>query len=318
MAQLSNQKDALAGPSIQAPDSDWRRCFYPVGKVTSLEETFHRRPGVHFIAYTSDFKFCQLAITPEGEANLGNDAQLQWEYHDPEVARPLQLVTSIHGAREAQRRALESFRENAIWGIKKYGRQLAAVYQGQEQFEVVRLQIEGSVLVSDILGSPQDAQKLFAQLMIQVCLYLEDAPSYIRTTTAGQIIANCQGVVKTDLGIRDEAGEKTKLLQLALVRRIFEMAEGRQAECLPWISTLPPDHKATTSLQLLGSIVGIPESPIREAFDPATIIPLLSSCVAFQGKIPTVEDLELRARDLQAKVLNLPPLVRKPVRRFEL
>ncbi|KAK8121600.1 hypothetical protein PG984_010270 [Apiospora sp. TS-2023a] len=137
------------------------------------------------------------------------------------------------GRNRGQKRALESFRENAIWGIEKYGRQLAVFYQSQEQFEVVRLQIKGSVLINDTLGSPQDVQELFTQLVIQVCLYLEGAPEYVRTTTAGQIIANCQRVVKTNLGIRDEAGEKTKLLQLTLVRRIFEMAGGRQVERLP-------------------------------------------------------------------------------------
>ena len=63
------------------------------------------------------------------------------------------MVTSVHGEIEASKRALESFRKNAIWGIEKHGRQLAAVYQRQEQFEVVRLQIEGSVLVNDILVS---------------------------------------------------------------------------------------------------------------------------------------------------------------------
>lgn len=154
--------------------------------------------------------------------------------------------------------------------------------------------------------------------MIQVCLYLEDALDYVRTTTVGQIISNCQRVVKTDLGIRDEAGEKTKLLQLALVRRIFEMAVGRQAERLPWISTPPLDHKAVTSLQLLGSIFGIPEAPIGKAFEVETMLSLLSRCVAFQGKLPTVKDLELRARGLQENVLNLPSLVRRPPRRYEL
>lgn len=153
MAQLSNQKHALADPSIQASDSDWRHCFYPVDKVASLKETFHRWPGVHFIAYTSDFKFCRLAVTPEGEENLGKYIQLEWAHHDPEVTRPLQLVTNVHGEIEAKKRALESFRKNAIWGIEKHGKQLAAVYQRQEQFEVVQLQIEGSVLVNDILVS---------------------------------------------------------------------------------------------------------------------------------------------------------------------
>ncbi|KAK8121326.1 hypothetical protein PG999_005446 [Apiospora kogelbergensis] len=315
MAQLSNQKD---DPSIQVPNSDWRCCFYPVEKVASLQETFHRQPGVHFMGYTSDFKFCRLAITPEGERNLGKDVQLEWGYHDQEVARPLQLVTNVYGKIEAKERALESFRQNAIRGIEKYGRQLGAVYHSQDQFELVRLQIEGSVLVSDIQGSSQDAQELFAQLVIQVCLYLEGATDYVRTTTAGQIITNCQRMVKTGLGIHDKAGERTKLLQLALVRRIFEMAGGRQAERLSWTSPPPPDHKATTSFQLLGSIVGMPESPIRKAFEVGTMLPLLSSCVAFQGKLLTVEELELRARDLQAKVLNLPPLVRNPPRRFEL
>lgn len=105
------------------------------------------------MAYTSDFKFCLLAITSEAAEQLGKDAQLEWTYHKSEVARPLQLVTSVHGEIEAKKKTLEIFRVSAIRGIEKYGRQLAAVYQSQEQFEVVRLQIEGSVLISDILVS---------------------------------------------------------------------------------------------------------------------------------------------------------------------
>ncbi|KAK8076102.1 hypothetical protein PG994_003374 [Apiospora phragmitis] len=86
------------------------------------------------------------------------------------------------------------------------------------------------------------------------------------------------------------------------------MAEGRQNEPLSWISPLPRDHKATTSLQLLGSFAGIPESPVRESFELGTMLPVLSSCVAFQGEFPTEGALELRAKDLQEKVLSLPPL----------
>ena len=157
MAQLSNQKDALVGPSIQAPDSVWKPCFYPVDKVNSIEKTFHC-PGVHFMGYTSDFKFCRLAITDEGKENLGQDVQLRWWYHD-EALMPLQSVANVHGIIEARKRVLKSLRENAIWGIEKHGRKLEPVYQKEGQFEFVQLQFEGSALISDILVSRILAQR---------------------------------------------------------------------------------------------------------------------------------------------------------------
>ena len=151
MEQASSKISTLESSSLEVPQPVWQPCYYPTNEVSSLKETFGSHHGVHFIGFTANFRFCKLAVTTEAaEVFREGSVQIQWEYQDAVVARPLETVTSIQGEIGVKTKALHSFRANAVWGIEKYGRQLAPIYRSDPWFSQVQLQVESSILVSDI------------------------------------------------------------------------------------------------------------------------------------------------------------------------
>ncbi|KAK8093087.1 uncharacterized protein PG998_014488 [Apiospora kogelbergensis] len=286
MEQASSRISTLESSSLEGPQPVWQPCYYPTNEVSSLKETFGSRHGVHFIGFTANFRFCKLAVTTEAaDVFREGSVQIQWEDQDAAVAKPLVTFASIQGELGVKTKALHSFRTNAIWGIEKYGRQLAPIYRSDPGFSQVQLQLESSILVSDIKRSSSGIQELFAQLLIQACLYLEEATDFVRVITAERIVGQCQVLFIDKPDTLDKEGQKARLYQVALLRRLFQMAGGQEDELLSQTYP-PPAGNPYKSLQLLGIVVGVPEGSFSQSQwleqYASTAVPLRS----FQERAP--------------------------------
>ncbi|KAK7959736.1 uncharacterized protein PG986_004590 [Apiospora aurea] len=257
---------------------------------------------------TTDSNFCLLAVKLEvSEVIKRGPVQVVWNSDHALVATPSKNAESVRGKGEAQRQALLKFRQNAIGGTEVYGHQMGPVYRNHHEYRSVWVQVEGGILVRDIKDSSEGTQKLFAQLVVQACLPRKDESRIMHRITAGHITEHCYGLFSEGLKNRDEDGDRSKLHLFALVRRLFELAGGRED---PWQyhTCLQRNYTLDRSLILLGSFVGASGSPNSQDLGMTQTLEFLSGCEAFEDERPTEEVLEQRARLIKELLTNPSPI----------
>ncbi|KAK7967611.1 uncharacterized protein PG986_001888 [Apiospora aurea] len=107
------------------------------------------------------------------------------------------------------------------------------------------------------------------------------------------------------LKIRDEDRDRTKLHLFALVRRLFELAGGRE-DTWQYHTCLQRDYTPARGLILLGSFVGASEFSRLQDLGTAKTLQFLSSCKAFKDEHLTEEVLEQRTELIAGLPINLP------------
>lgn len=147
--------------------------------------------------------------------------------------------------------------------------------------------------------------------MVQACLPLRDNSRTIHYITAVNITEHCQNLFSGDLKIRDEEGDRAKLHLFALVRRLLELAGGRE-DTWQYRTCLQHDYTPARGLILLGSFVGVPESSRLQDLGTTKTLQLLSSCKAFEDEHLTEEALEKGTKLIAGLHIDLPPVVRSP------
>lgn len=147
--------------------------------------------------------------------------------------------------------------------------------------------------------------------MVQACLPLKDQSRIIHRITAGHITEHCQTLFQDGLKTRDEKEDRSKLHLFALVRRLFELAGGRED---PWQyhTCLQRDYAPDRSLILLGSIVGASGSPNLQDLRITQTLQFLSGCKAFENERLTKEALKQRTQLIVGMLANPSPAVRNP------
>lgn len=153
--------------------------------------------------------------------------------------------------------------------------------------------------------------------MVQACLPLKDESHILRRLTARHITEHCQTLFSGELKIRDEDKDRSKLHLFALVRRLFELAGGRE-DTWQYHTCLQRDYTPARGLILLGSFVGASEFSRLQDLGTAKTLQLLSSCKAFEDERLTEEVLEQRARLIKELLTNPSPIVRIPQRLSDL
>ncbi|KAK8016057.1 hypothetical protein PG993_014246 [Apiospora rasikravindrae] len=281
--------------SLETGEPPWVHCFYPTKYVKILIKVNGPHNGIHLMGGpTSDPSFCLLAITLDVSRVIKRGSvQVIWR---PDHA----LVATF------SKNALLKFRQNAIGGTEVYGHQIGPIYRNHHEYQSVWVQVEGGILVSDIKASSEETQKLFAQLVVQACLPLKDQSRIIHRITAGHITEHCQTLFQDGLKIRDEKGDRSKLHLFALVRRLFELAGGRED---PWQyhTCLQRDYAPDRSLVLLGSIAGASGSPNLQDLRITQTLQFLSGCKAFENQRLIKEVLKQRTQLIIGLLTNPSP-----------
>ncbi|KAK8009171.1 hypothetical protein PG991_011722 [Apiospora marii] len=113
--------------------------------------------------------------------------------------------------------------------------------------------------------------------------------------------------IKDGLKTRDEKGDRSKLHLFALVRRLFELAGGRED---PWQyhTCLQRDYAPDRSLVRLGSIVGASGSPNLQDLRITQTLQFLSGCKAFENERLTKEALKQRTHLIIGLLVNPSPV----------
>ncbi|KAK6850435.1 hypothetical protein PG995_004869 [Apiospora arundinis] len=295
----SRSSSVVGGPS-------WVCCLYPAESMTTLK-TNGSRNEIHVMGGpTSDPRFYLLAVTLEASEKIRQgQVSVEWKTGHIQVATPSKNAENVRGKGESKKQALSKFRRNAIGGTEIHGNQIGPVYRNYHEYRSVWVQIEGGILVSDIKESSNETQKRFAQLVVQACLPMKDESRTIHLITARHITEHCQTLFSGGLETRDEEGERSKLHLFALVRRLFELAGGRE-DTWQYDRCIQRDYTPARALIFLGSFIGASEvSHLRDPGMTKTL-QFLSGCKAFEGERLTEEVLEQRAQLIARLPINLP------------
>ncbi|KAI1316577.1 hypothetical protein F5Y16DRAFT_406827 [Xylariaceae sp. FL0255] len=249
----------------------------------------------HVVGPTADFRYDQLAIWNIPEQWRRTNCYEPTEPWGKSVVQPPEWLIGVQGILQAWKMRRMAFRRTILNGIELYDKPLCDLYRSHPAYGVCRLFIEWSILLRDSCSSA--IQDRFVQFLLQICASLdENAQSEMADLTVPDVMESWRQTIqlldKSD--IPNSSKESDCLHQLALLRRVFEAAGGRE-DTFQRFNFYLEGRTVDKNIHAIGMSIDIEGTLAHKSLDPQRVCRFLNRCEVFRKEPMTEEVLQERA-----------------------